>query len=296
MPVVHLTDRAVITVGGPEAEHFLQNIITTDLGTLDTGEARPGALLSPQGKVLFDFLIARNEGDGFLLDCPQAAAEDFVRRLIFYRLRSRLTIHLSDQGLVAVSWGDDSGSSESDSDSSETDSGRLLRDRRFPEAAVWRHYGSTAPTADTEAEEWHRLRITHGVPESGHDYTLGEVFAHDVLLDQLGGIGLRKGCYVGQEVVSRMHHRGTARRRILIATADCGLPDPGTQVTAANRPIGTLGSVAGRQGLALVRIDRVAEAQAEGTPVLAGNVAIDLAIPGWASFTFPEPAAVAGEE
>jgi folate-binding Fe-S cluster repair protein YgfZ len=115
-----------------------------------------------------------------------------------------------------------------------------------------------------------------------------------VLLDQNDGVGFGKGCYVGQEVVSRMKHRGTARRRALIAKGGSSLPASGTPVTAGGREIGTLGSVVGGDALAIVRIDRVKEAIDAGTPVLAGDVPITLAIPAWADFTFPEAAPADG--
>src|SRR5690606_25391943 len=100
---------------------------------------------------------------------------------------------------------------------------------------------------------WHTFRIAHGIAESGSDYALGDAFPHDVLLDQTGGIGFQKGCYVGQEVVSRMQHRGTARRRVLIASGESALPAPGTEIVAGGKALGTLGSVVGAQGLAIVR-------------------------------------------
>ena len=125
--------------------------------------------------------------------------------------------------------------------------------------------------------------------ESGSDYAMGEAFPHDILFDQNGGVGLKKGCYVGQEVVSRMHHRGTARRRLVIAKAESPLPPAGTEVTAAGRTIGALGTVAGREGLALLRIDRAAEAAKDGVPVLAGDVALMLSVPAYANFTISAP-------
>src|SRR6185312_14806155 len=102
--------------------------------------------------------------------------------------------------------------------------------------------------------DWNAYRIATGVAESGADYALGDAFPHDVLLDQVGGIGFQKGCYVGQEVVSRMQHRGTARRRVLIVRGKAPLPAPGAEITAGSRAIGALGSVSGNNGLAIVRI------------------------------------------
>ncbi len=282
MPTVLLPDRAVIVVAGPEAEHFLQNIVTTDLSALGADEAKPGALLTPQGKILFDFLISRSGEDAFRLDCRAEAADDFVRRLTLYKLRAKAQIGKQDESLVAARWQDDSSSSETDS------SLTALADRRFPaDAGVERLYG---PSIDGDADEraWQELRIRHGVAEGGADFALGEAFPHDVLLDQMQGVGFTKGCYVGQEVVSRMHHRGTARRRVLIAQGAQPLPPPGTDLVVEGKPVGTLAGVADHSGLALARIDRVKEAMDARKPIMAGNVEVSLSIPEWARFTFPE--------
>lgn len=280
MPTARLDDRAIVSVSGPEAEHFLQNLVTADLDTLKAGEAKPSALLAPQGKIMFDFLVSRNGADAFSLECRADIADDFVRRLTLYKLRAKVGISKQDESLVTVSWGSDSGASESDSS--------WLRDSRFPESApAWRSY--EPQTADGDASAWHVFRIANGVAESGADYALGDAFPHDVLLDQADGVGFRKGCYVGQEVVSRMQHRRTARRRVLILSGDA-LPAPGTEVVANGRPIGTLGSTAGGTGLAILRIDRVKDALDAGAPIEAGGVAVSVAIPSWVTFTYPEKA------
>jgi folate-binding protein YgfZ len=280
MPTARLEDRALIALGGLDAEPFLQNIVTCDLDALGAGEAKPGALLAPQGKILFDFLVSRPAEGGLLLECRADVADDFMRRLMMYRLRAKVEISKRDQALVTVSWEDDSGASQPDS--------TRFRDTRFA-VPVYRSYGEIpAPTATAEA--WHAFRIVQGVAESGADYALGDAFPHDVLLDEFGGVGFRKGCYVGQEVVSRMQHRGTARRRVLLVDADSDLPPAGTEITANGRPIGALGSVAGRAGLAIVRIDRVKDARDAGIAILAGDTAVALTIPAFAKFTFPEDA------
>ncbi len=280
MPSVCLKDRTVILVSGPEAGHFLQNILTTDLDRLAAGEARPGALLTPQGKILFDFLISRAGDNAFRLDCRSDVADDFVRRLMLYRLRARADISKQEQALVSVEW-------ETESNGSQSDSGSVI-DTRFADWTVRRRYGE--PAGSGEIADWVRLRIGAGIAESGSDYQLGDAFPHDVLLDQTGGVGFQKGCYVGQEVVSRMQHRGTARRRVLLVSADEALPGPGTELTADGRGVGTLGSGVGRHGLAIARIDRVKAAMDEGKPIHAGDVVVTLSIPGWASFRFPEQA------
>lgn len=285
MPTVHLKDRAHISVAGPDAEHFLQNIITTDIAGMAEGDAWPSALLTPQGKILFDFLIARHGDEGFVLECRDDIADDFLRRLMLYKLRAKVEITKQDQDVVAVAWQIDSPASENDS----------TRDRRFPEGlGLWRRRGS-ASGADATAEDYDALRIAHGVAESGADYELGDAFPHDVLFDQNGGVGLKKGCFVGQEVVSRMQHRGTARRRLLIAHSDAALPASGTDITADGRPVGTLGTVAGKNGLAIARIDKVKAAMDRVVPLLAGDTTLTLSIPEWASFSFPD-ASAGGED
>jgi folate-binding protein YgfZ len=284
MPTVHLDDRSIITVEGEDAETFLQNIITTDLSLLPEGEARPSALLSPQGKILYDFLILRDGDDRFLLDIRVALADDFIRRLTMYKLRAKATISKQDQAFVAVSWGNDSALSHIDSG---------VRDTRFPLALdVRRFYRLPLPAATAHQNAWHAQRIESGVAESGLDYTAGDAFPHDVLLDENGGVGVKKGCYIGQEVVSRMQHRGTARRRVMIASGL--LAAPGTEILAGGKPLGTLGTVVAGTGLAIVRIDRVKDAIDTGTPITAHGVRIDLRIPLTAKYRFPETTAEEG--
>lgn len=284
MPHAILDERALLSVAGEDAETFLQSLVTTDLGALAKGEARPGALLSPQGKILFDFLVWRQDG-GFALDCRSGIAADFLKRLTLYRLRAKVQISLLPQYVAAIAWGDDSPGSETDS--------TQVRDLRFKEP-VWRK-AAEADAVPDGAEEWSRLRISAGVAESGSDYVLGDAFPHDVNLDQTGGLSFRKGCYVGQEVVSRMQHRGTARRRILIARGENSLPPAGTSILAGERPIGDLGTVDGQDGLALARIDKVKDAMDAGQTITAGGVAILLTIPPGAGFRFPETAGGDGE-
>ena len=285
MPFALLKDRALISVSGPDAEHFLQNILTTDLDTLAAGEAKPGALLAPQGKILFDFLISRAGENAFRLECRADIADDFVRRLMLYKLRAKVDIAKSEQALVTLAWGKESIASENDS--------TAVADRRFSNESVLRSYIGTADNGGVAA--WHAFRIAHGIAESGADYALGDAFPHDVLLDETGGVGFRKGCYVGQEVVSRMQHRGTARRRVLIVQAGLPLPASGTELTVEGRPVGTLGSIAGATGLAIARIDRVKAALDAGQPILAGDVPVTVAIPAWAKFSFPQEAVSAEE-
>lgn len=284
MPTLQLSDRATLKVAGPDAEHFLQNILTVDLERVEPGMLKPGALLAPQGKIMFDFLISRDGPDAFVLDCRAAIADDFLRRLMMYRLRAKAEITKVDQPVVLIRWNIDSAGSDAESTATS-----WLADARFPATVgVQRSYAGDTTAADTDIEAWTQLRIAHGIAESETDYALNDAFPHDVLLDELDGVGFRKGCYIGQEVVSRMQHRGTARRRVMIVTAQDPLPATGTDVKANGRPVGTLGSVAGTSGLAIVRIDKIKGAQDDGQPIAADDVALSMSIPEWAQYTLPQ--------
>ncbi|MGJ3265481.1 MAG: YgfZ/GcvT domain-containing protein [Salinarimonas sp.] len=285
MPVAHLADRAVIEVSGPQAAPFLDGLVTCDIDERLHGPPLFGALLTPQGKILFDFVIHREAGaDGpvLLLDTPAARAADLAKRLGFYRLRAKVTIaDRSAERAVLAGW------------DVAAPAGAGIVAGADPRLAAlgWRAVvpaGEAAAHADADADAWHARRIAHGVPEGGRDYAFGETFPHEALMDQLAGVDFTKGCYVGQEVVSRMQHRGTARTRILPARyADGDAPEPGAEVVAGERTIGRAGSAAGGRGLVMLRLDRAADAIAAGTPLLAGGHALVLERPGWISFETP---------
>lgn len=288
--IAHLTDRALIRIAGEDAHTFLQNLVTADIEDTDANGASASALLTPQGKILFDFLLYRTD-DGYLADAPAAVAPDLLKRLTFYRLRAKVDLELLDAetGVFAVWDGfpEIDGTLVSVADPRTSALGRRLV------APVARTSGQTdAHAVDLDAYERHR--IATGVPEGLKDYAYSDIFPHDADLDQLGGVSFTKGCYVGQEVVSRVHHRGTARKRFVVVEGATALPDMGTQVTAGGKSIGEIGSSISSKagagvGLALLRLDKVAQAKDNGSPLTCGDVEIDVRIPDWASFTLPEP-------
>ncbi len=274
---VNLSNKALVHITGDDAEKFLQAVITTDLDKLRPDDLKPGALLAPQGKILFDFLVSRIEG-GLRFDLPASIAADFIKRITLYRLRAKAEIKQLPESLVSVSWQTESHPSQSDS---------IKRDSRFPdELNVHRIYGPADGTTDESA--WTKLRAEHGIAEGEADFAYNDVFPHDVNFDQTGGVSFPKGCFIGQEVVSRMQHRGTARRRVLVARSEEGLPPMGTPITVDGREIGTTGSSADTIGIALVRIDRAKDAIDAGNQILAGETPITLTLPPHVRFGFPE--------
>ena len=268
-----LADRARILVTGAEAESFLQNLITTDLPGLEPGTAAPGALLTPQGKILFFFLIARIDG-GFALETTLSERDALIKRLTLYRLRARVEIAADPVEGTTILFDEPA------------PEGAVL-DRRFAKAGVVLARLAGAAEGAGDAAAYHALRIRHGMAETAEDFPAQEAYPHDILLDLSGGLSFRKGCYVGQEVVSRMQHRATARRRVTLVTAEAPLPPSGTEVIAGGKPAGALGSVDGTAALAILRLDRIADAVSAGKPVTAGGIDVIVALPGWSGLTFP---------
>ncbi|MCJ2070209.1 folate-binding protein [Methylobacterium sp. J-030] len=279
MPVALLPDRALVTVTGPDAAALLQGVLTCNVETLQDSEARLGALLTPQGKILFDFLVSRLP-DGFRFDVLMDRAGDLAKRLTLYRLRAQATIAADPTVAVAAAW-----------DGAAPAAAEAVADARHVDLGARLYAAEGAFSADAAEADYHAHRIALGIPEGGRDYAFGDAFPHEALMDQLGGVDFKKGCYVGQEVVSRMQHRGTARTRILAAAYPDGAPAPGTEITAAGKVLGTTGSAAGRRGLALVRIDRLGDALAAGETPRAGECPVRLERPGYATFAMPEVAA-----
>jgi folate-binding protein YgfZ len=270
----------LLEVAGEERASFLQGLVTNDVEGLGSGEACFAGLLSPQGKILFDFFAAGTCGT-ILLDCPAALAADLLKRLSFYKLRAKVTLaDITGRGRVAAAWG------EGAEALLKACASIVFRDPRLP-ALGFRGIVDEGRAASfpASAGDYEAMRIAAAVPEGGKDYAYGDAFPHEACFDQLNGVNFKKGCYVGQEVVSRMQHRGTARTRVLAVSADAPLPAGGADILAEGFAVGRLGSVAGARGIALARLDRVSEALAGGQPLTAGGVAVTLSVPAWASYS-----------
>jgi tRNA-modifying protein YgfZ len=281
MKAAFLPDRGVVKVSGNDARDFLNGLVTTDVTLLQPGLGRFGALLTPQGKITADFLITETpagDGGGFLIDCPRALAQSLADKLGFYRLRAKVAVeNLSDSlGVLAV-WDGDLAVKPglAFADPRNTALGwRVL----VPEALAQKTADLIgAEMVDSSAYDAHR--IASGVPRGGLDFMYGDAFPHETNMDRLHGVDFDKGCYVGQEVVSRMQHRGTARTRTVRLVLEGASPEPGAVILAGDKQVGNMGSSANGVGLALVRIDRVADALDASTSLTAGGVAVRLAEP-----------------
>jgi folate-binding protein YgfZ len=285
MKAALLPDRGVVKVAGDDARGFLNGLLTADMAKVAPGAARFAALLTPQGKIIVDCIVTEapaTDGGGFFLDCPRALALEFVQKLNFYKLRAKVICEdLSDVlGVLAV-WG---GSGNNKYGLAYPDPrlpalGRrvMLPPHQAEQAAA--HLGADL-VGGADAYEVHRIAL--GVPRGGIDFRYGDAFPHEADMDQLAGIDFDKGCYVGQEVVSRIEHRGTARNRVVPVTSDGFAPEAGLPVMAGGKQVGTTGSAAGARGLAMLRLDRVADAVAAGQRLTAGGVTLSVQKPDWA--------------
>jgi folate-binding protein YgfZ len=266
-----LADRGVLRVGGPQCETFLQDLVTNDVTKLAPGEARYAALLTPQGKILFDMMLVAIEDDGartFLIDCPRAQAVDLAKRLGFYKLRARVIIEDRSEDIAVLAYFDAAPSSAP---------GIVVRDPRS-DSLGYRAYvpRQQASAALPDESLYDARRIDAGVPKGGVDFIYGDAFPHEANFDRIHGVDLTKGCYIGQEVVSRMQHRGTARKRVVKVAFAGDAPLPGAEIKAGEILIGTMGSSAGDHGLATVRIDRLEEAKAAGVAPIASGTTLDI--------------------
>ena len=289
MQAALLPERGVVKVAGEDARRFLNGLATNDIGKVSPQAARFAALLTPQGKIVVDFIVAEaaaEDGGGFFLDCPRVLAPELVEKLKFYKLRAKVTIEdLSGAlGVMAV-WG--GSPRDSDYGLSFTDPRLAALGKRVilpPPQAAEAAADLGATLVAPEVYDAHRIAL--GVPRGGNDFSYGDTFPHEADMDQLGGVDFDKGCYIGQEVVSRVEHRNGARNRVVPVTFEVA-PLAGLPVTAGDKAVGMMGSAHDGRGLALLRLDRVADAMASATPLTAGNVVIRPVKPAWATFPWP---------
>ncbi|MEZ5998477.1 MAG: hypothetical protein R3B98_07270 [Hyphomonas sp.] len=251
--------RTLIRLAGPDTIALLERTVTHTVSDWREGELRYGALLTPQGKVIADYLALRT-ADGVVLDVHEDAAEDMIKRLKLFRLRAQVDIG-EDKAFAVMT------------DKAGDDDPRSLK-------LWWRAYVPAAeagePMPDTN---WRACRIAAGVPEWGEDYRAAEIFPTDINMDVMGGIDYRKGCFVGQEVASRMKRRGKIRKRTLRVTG--AALEKGAPILSDSE-IGMVTSAEGGAGLALVRTDRLQKALAAGETLTCNEAPVTFDLPDWA--------------
>ncbi len=254
--------RAVLAVAGEDAADFLQGLVSNDIRRLEEEPLLYAALLSPQGKILHSFFISRRPGGGYWLDVPKDGAEDLLRRLRLFRLRAQVQIEDASAALMVAL-----GVGAPDPRASALGCRAIISRRDLPQAGP----------------EYEAARIAACVPDQGADFGMEDVFPTDANMDLQDGVAFKKGCYVGQEVVSRMKRRGTIRKRMALARFDGPAPAHGTAIMAGAVRLGSVRSSHEDMALALVRTDRLEQALRDGVPVSAADRPVALTLPEGAS-------------
>jgi folate-binding protein YgfZ len=271
--IARLTDRGVVSVQGSDSEKLLQGLVTNEIEGLAAGEARFAGLLSPQGKILFDFFVVRT-AEGYLLDVAAAKAGDLVKRLTMYKLRADVAItDVSPNFAVHAVW--DEGAAALTA----TRTCRHFDDPRHPSLGI-RWLMEQPPPPDKQVVElahldYDALRVRLGVPEGGKDYDFGDAYPHEADFDLLNGVSFTKGCYVGQEIVARMQNKTVVRKRVVKISAATPITS-GVDLLLGEVSVGRVGTVDGMHALAMLRLDRAAEAQDKNQHLKAGHATIEV--------------------
>lgn len=265
MPVAFLPERACLGLTGPDLRPFLQGLITQDIAVLDQAPALYAAMLTPQGKYLYDFFLV-NDSDRLLLDGERATLPDLIKRLTMYKLRAKVDIaDLSASHRLLAGWGD-----------AAMPAGAFA-DPRLP-ALGWRLIAGADATipANASAEDYDAHRLALGVPDASRDIERDKTLILEANIDVLNGVSFAKGCYVGQELTARMKHRGNIRRRLTPVRIDGATPPPGTELMANGKAVGSLRSARGEQGIAMIRLEDLDKA-----PFDADGARVTPVMPDW---------------
>ena len=275
--IAPLPNRSVISITGADAAKLLQGLITNDMETLTKdGSALHAGLLSPQGKILFDFFVVRT-ASGILIEIARDKAAEFIKRLTLYKLRADVVIaDVTRYYSVFAIWGA-AVPDEAQSPLTYTDP-RLaaLGLRVLADADLVKKLNETPRLLVVDEHVYDAHRIALGVPEGGKDYEFGDAYPHEAGFDLYRGVSFTKGCFVGQEVVARMQNKSVVRKRVVKVEGDAPLTTK-SDILLSDAPIGRIGSVSGRQALAMIRLDRAADALDKPAPLTANGVVITVA-------------------
>ncbi|MGN6208145.1 CAF17-like 4Fe-4S cluster assembly/insertion protein YgfZ [Asticcacaulis sp.] len=272
--VTALPHRALIAVSGPDWARFLKGLCTAHIDNIVEETARGefhrlhyGAFLRPQGKMICDVLLHAVSADEIWLDVPLSERDDLLAKLNMYRLRAKVTITALDHP-VYVAW---NGRPEG-----------FMRDPRFGEK-VGMSYGLQGSNAS--AEDWRGFRLTTGIADPGLDFGADELYPIDANFDLLDAIDFHKGCYVGQELTSRMKRRGQIKNRIMPFNCD-GQLTKGAEILIGERKIGEVIASNETSGIGLMRLDRLEDVNAT-----SDGISLELYLTNWLAGQFPFPGA-----
>jgi hypothetical protein len=290
-----LPGRGVLRLSGGDVRTFLQALVTRDLDDLSPDRAVYGALLTPQGKYLFDFFLSQ-QGDDLLLDGEAGRLDALAKSLNMYKLRADVTIQAAEGWQVYSVFDGDLGLDAGPGAAKPFGGGVAYMDPRLPEAGA-RIMAPTGQAAEIlsasdftigEPSDYDYLRLGLALPDSGGDLVVDKSLMLESNLDALNGVDFQKGCFVGQELTARTKYRGLVRKRLLPVTIEGPVPAPNTPLMAGEREVASMRTGRGDRGLALVRLDRLAEAGGLGLGLDADGTTVTPALPSWAEFDLQE--------
>lgn len=296
-----LADRAVIRVSGPDRVSFLQGLVSNNIETITANTSGYGALLTPQGKFLFDFFVHQQDEESLLIECERgedgARAAELFKKLRMYKLRAKAELtDVSDSYDVVAVFGSDALASLSldatPGATAQMANGIKAVDPRLAEmgARVLLPKNALAEMAaigaqESDEETYHQLRVSLGVPNGSEELEVEKSILLESGFEELGGVDFKKGCYMGQELTARTKYRGLVRKRLLPIQIDGPAPAVGTAIMNGDKEAGIIRSVHGNGGIALIRLERIgddADLRAEGAK-------ITVTVPHWVQL--PENAA-----
>jgi len=266
--IARLSHRALIRVTGPDWASFLKGLCTAHIDriTAEVADGRLdslhyGAFLRPQGKMYADCLLTARGPEDIWLDVPLSARPELLARLNMYKLRARVAIEAQERPVFVAFGGDLPDGFGAD-----------------PRAGITGgifgfSYDDRAATAADTA--WTTFRIGLGIAEAGQDFGMDALYAIDANLDLLDAIDFHKGCYVGQELTSRMKRRGQIKNRLL-PLESAGDLESGAEILIGERKVGEVVAAYGQVGLGLMRLDRL-----ESLHVQSQGHAVTVTVPAW---------------
>ena len=290
----HLPEtRSIIAIAGEDRQAFLQGLISNDTRRVTADQAIYAAFLTPQGKYLHDLFLAEVDGH-YAVDCEAARRADLVKRLSMFKLRSKVTVADSGGDWVSAVLYGDAALAGLRLDAKAGQAKRLDRGVAFVDprlaalgarailprdsaAAVL----AAAGFAPGSAEAYDRMRIELGVADGSRDLVVDKAILLENGFDELNGVDWQKGCYMGQELTARTKYRGLVRKRLLPVTIEGAAPAFGTALMLGDQEAGEMRSSAtdGAHGLAMIRIEHLARAQAEG--LRACEARLKPIVPDW---------------
>ena len=291
-----LDSRGALILEGPDTRAFLQGVVSNDVEKVSPNRAIWAAFLTPQGKYLHDFFVVQF-GDVLVLDCERARADDLVRRLSLYRLRSKVSVSdASERFAIGAVFGEGAaralGLEEEAGLAAPFSSGIAFVDPRLPEAGArilrpmedFDRALEGIGFASAPFEAYDRLRLGLGLPDGSRDLAVEKTILLEAGFDELNGVDWNKGCFLGQELTARTKYRGLVKRRLVPVEIDGPAPAPASPIRLGEKEVGELRSVRDGWGLALVRLDGLEAAAKEGMELVAGDARVTPRKPAWASF------------